>query len=92
MKARGSPGQSRCLSDPQRPLAAPHGDDGVDLACRIDRAKRRRVATAAKSYLAATRPGEWREARFDVVAVDAAGPSPAIRHYAGAFDARGNLI
>lgn len=58
----------------------------------VDRAKRRRIAAAAKRYLAALPPGEWSEARFDVVAVHGTGRGAEIRHYPGAFDARGNLI
>ncbi|MCL5967023.1 MAG: YraN family protein [Deltaproteobacteria bacterium] len=58
----------------------------------VGRVKRRRIVSAAKGYLATISPGEWKEARFDVIAVEGTGPSPVIRHYPGAFDARGNLI
>jgi putative endonuclease len=55
-------------------------------------AKRRRVITAAREYLRRVPPSSWKEARFDVVAVVGTGPKPAIRHYPGAFDAKGKLI
>ncbi len=55
-------------------------------------AKRRRVITAAREYLRRVPPSSWKEARFDVVAVVGTGPKPVIRHYPGAFDARGKPI
>lgn len=55
-------------------------------------AKRRRVITAAKEYLRRVPPSSWKEARFDVVAVVGSAPNRVIRHYPGAFDARGKLI
>lgn len=55
-------------------------------------AKRRRVITAAREYLRRVLPSSWKEARFDVVAVVGTGPKPVIRHYPGAFDARGKPI
>lgn len=55
-------------------------------------AKRRRIAAAARAYLATVPPDSWKEARFDVAAVDGSGPSPAIRYYAGAFDAKGKIL
>lgn len=58
----------------------------------VGKAKRRRIVAAARRYLAEAAPGEWTEARFDVVAVLGGGPSPAIRHYPGAFDALGEPL
>jgi putative endonuclease len=55
-------------------------------------AKRRRIASAARDYLARIPLSSWKEARFDVVAVAGRGPDAVIRHYPGAFDARGKLI
>jgi putative endonuclease len=54
--------------------------------------KRRKIASAAKAYLSRVPPDSWREARFDVVAVVGTGPQAVIRHYPGAFDARGKLL
>jgi len=55
-------------------------------------AKRRRIAAAARAYLATIPPGSWKEARFDVAAVDGSGGAPAIRYYPAAFDARGKIL
>ena len=55
-------------------------------------AKRRRIASAARAYLSTIPPDSWREARFDVAAVDGSGAAPAIRYYPGAFDARGKIL
>jgi putative endonuclease len=43
--------------------------------------KRRRIATAARAYLATVPPDSWREARFDVAAVDGGDCGPVIRYY-----------
>lgn len=54
--------------------------------------KRRRIVSAARAYLATISPGEWKEARFDVAAVEGSGPSAAVRHYRNAFDAAGKAL
>ncbi len=54
--------------------------------------KRRRIVSPARTYLARIPPSSWKEARFDVVAVVGTGPGAVIRHYPGAFDARGKLL
>jgi putative endonuclease len=54
--------------------------------------KRRRIVSAARAYLGRIPPSSWKEARFDVVAVAGTGPAAVIRHYPGAFDARGKLL
>jgi putative endonuclease len=54
--------------------------------------KRRRIAAAARDYLGRVPASSWKEARFDVVAVVGKGPAAVIRHYPGAFDARGKLL
>lgn len=54
--------------------------------------KRRKIASAAREYLRRIPPDSWKEARFDVVAVVGTGPDRVIRHYSGAFDARGKLL
>lgn len=55
-------------------------------------AKRRRIVAAARAYLA-TIPGDsWKEARFDVAAVDGGGTDASIRYYPGAFDAKGKIL
>ncbi len=58
----------------------------------VGSAKRRMVITAAREYLRRVPPSSWKEARFDVVAVVGTGPRSVIRHYPGAFDARGKPI
>jgi len=70
-------------------------DDGEDPAIRpeetVGRAKRRRVISAAKTFLAQHGAID-RPVRFDVVAVEFRGADrrrPEIRHYPGAFDATG---
>ncbi len=55
-------------------------------------AKRRKIVTAARAYLATVSPDSWREARFDVAAVDGSGAAQAIRYYPAAFDARGKIL
>jgi putative endonuclease len=75
----------------------------VEVRCRNEEAfgapeetvrlpKRRRIASAAREYLSRIPPSSWTEARFDVIAVVGAGPDATIRHYPGAFDARGKLL
>ena len=54
--------------------------------------KRRRIVAAAKAYLATIPPDSWREARFDVAAVDGSAGAPVIRYYPGAFDAKGKIL
>ena len=58
----------------------------------VDLRKRRRIVAAAKEYLAAVPPASWREARFDVVVVEGSGDAAEIRHYPGAFDAKGKIL
>lgn len=58
----------------------------------VGRVKRLKVAAAARAYLSRIPPTAWKEARFDVVAVVGTGPDRVIRHYPGAFDARGKLL
>jgi len=55
-------------------------------------AKRRKIVSAAREYLGRIPWNSWKEARFDVIAVVGTGPDAFIRHYAGAFDARGKLL
>ena len=54
--------------------------------------KRRRIVAAARAYLATIPPESWREARFDVAAVDGGADGPVIRYYPAAFDARGKIL
>ena len=58
----------------------------------VDRGKRLRVVSAARGYLAAAPPADWREARFDVAAVEEGPSGPVIRYYPNAFDARGKIL
>jgi putative endonuclease len=58
----------------------------------IELRKRRRIASAARAFLAGIPPSSWKEARFDVIAVTGGGRTPTIRHYPNAFDAGGKLI
>jgi putative endonuclease len=55
-------------------------------------AKRRKIVSAAREYLVRIPWNSWKEARFDVIAVIGTGPESVLRHYAGAFDARGKLL
>ena len=55
-------------------------------------AKRRRIAAAARRYLSNVPPSSWREARFDVIAIEGVGTAASLRHYPAAFDARGKIL
>ena len=55
-------------------------------------AKRRRIVAAARRYLSNVPPSSWREARFDVIAIDGCGDDAALRHYPAAFDAKGKIL
>jgi putative endonuclease len=55
-------------------------------------AKRRRIVAAARRYLSNVPPSSWREARFDVIAVEGSGDDAALRHYQAAFDAKGKIL
>ncbi len=55
-------------------------------------AKRRRIVAAARRYLATVPPSSWREARFDVIAIEGSGAAAELRHYPAAFDARGKIL
>jgi putative endonuclease len=55
-------------------------------------AKRRRIVSAAKAYLATIPPDSWKEVRFDLAAVDGSGGATAIRYYPAAFDAKGKTL
>lgn len=58
----------------------------------VDLAKRRRIVRAARHYLSTIPAASWREARFDVVAIEGKGDAAVLRHYPGAFDARGKIL
>jgi putative endonuclease len=55
-------------------------------------AKRRRIVAAARQYLSNVPPASWREARFDVIAIEGSGEAAALRHYPAAFDAKGKIL
>ncbi len=55
-------------------------------------AKRRRIVAAARRYLAKVPPSSWREARFDVIAIEGSDPAAELRHYPAAFDAKGKIL
>jgi putative endonuclease len=55
-------------------------------------AKRRRIVATARRYLSNVPPSTWREARFDVIAVEGSGDAAVLRHYPAAFDARGKVL
>lgn len=55
-------------------------------------AKRRRIVAAARRYLSSVPPSSWREARFDVIAIEGAGNAAVLRHYPAAFDAKGKIL
>jgi putative endonuclease len=54
--------------------------------------KRRRIVAAARQYLSKVPPSSWREARFDVIAVEGSGAAAVLRHYPAAFDAKGKIL
>ena len=54
--------------------------------------KRRRIASAARAYLSTISPADWKDARFDVAAVEGSGKAAAIRYYRNAFDAKGKIL
>jgi len=58
----------------------------------VDLAKRRRIVRAARHYLSTIPAASWREARFDVIAIEGAGETAVLRHYPAAFDARGKIL
>ena len=58
----------------------------------VDLRKRRRIVAAARDYLSNVPPSSWREARFDVIAIEGSGPSAILRHYPAAFDAKGRIL
>jgi putative endonuclease len=58
----------------------------------INLAKRRRVAAAARRYLLTVPKDSWTEARFDVIVVEGSGDGATIRHFPGAFDAKGKIL
>ena len=55
-------------------------------------AKRRRIVAAARRYLSNVPASSWREARFDVIAIEGVENAAVIRHYPAAFDARGKIL
>ena len=55
-------------------------------------AKRRRIVGAARHYLSNVPPSSWREARFDVIAIEGSGDAAVLRHYPAAFDAKGKIL
>ncbi len=58
----------------------------------VDLPKRRRIVAAARQYLSGVPPASWREARFDVIAIEGTGDAARIRHYPAAFDAKGKIL
>jgi putative endonuclease len=55
-------------------------------------AKRRRIVGAARQYLSKVPPSSWREARFDVIAIEGSGEAAVLRHFPAAFDAKGKVL
>ena len=55
-------------------------------------AKRRRIVAAARRYLSNVPPTSWREARFDVIAIEGSGEAIVLRHFPAAFDAKGKVL
>lgn len=58
----------------------------------VDLRKRRRIVRAARDYLSNVPPSSWREARFDVIAIEGSGAIATLRHYPAAFDAKGKIL
>jgi len=55
-------------------------------------AKRRRIVATARQYLSKVPPSSWREACFDVIAIEGSGDAAELRHYPAAFDAKGKIL
>jgi putative endonuclease len=69
------------------------GDAGFGTPeASVTPAKRRRVVAAARRYLSNVPPSSWREARFDVIAVEGSGEAAVLRHFPAAFDAKGKIL
>lgn len=69
------------------------GDDGIERPEEsVTPAKRRRIVAAARRYLSTVPPSSWREARFDVIAIEGAGEAAVLRHFPAAFDAKGKVL
>jgi putative endonuclease len=78
--------RSRTLTGGKTPQVSPEET--------VTPAKRRRIVSAALRFIRRRRAAD-RVIRFDVIAVRFAGEdrkSPDIRHYPGAFDARGRVL
>jgi len=86
-------------------IVAREGDDVVFVEVRLREeagfgspeetvtpAKRRRIVVAARRYLSNVPPSSWREARFDVIAIEGSGDAAELRHYPAAFDAKGKIL
>ncbi len=58
----------------------------------ITPAKRRRIVAAARQYLSKVSPSSWREARFDVIAIEGSGEAAVLTHFPAAFDAKGKIL
>ena len=54
-------------------------------AASVDARKRRRIARAARAWLASGRAPRHKVLRFDVVAIDASREPPRVEHYRDAF-------
>ena len=69
------------------------GDAGFGTPeASVTPAKRRRIVSAARGYLSTVPPSTWREARFDVIAIEGSGDAAVLRHYPAAFDAKGKIL
>lgn len=68
------------------------GDDFGHPEESVGTVKRRRIVAAAGAYLATVPAASWREARFDVIAVEGSGEAATVRHFPAAFDASGRTL
>ena len=83
-----------CFVEVRSRTVAEGKDPQVSPEETVTPAKRRRIILAATRFVRERRAAE-RVIRFDVIAVRFAGEdrkSPDIRHYPGAFDARGRVL
>ena len=53
---------------------------------------RRRIVATARQYLSNVPSSSWREARFDVIAIEGSGDDAELRHFPAAFDAKGKVL
>ena len=77
----GLEGEALCFVEVRLRSSARFGS----AAASVDARKRRRIALAARAWLASGRAPRHEVLRFDVVAIDASREPPRVEHYRDAF-------